>query len=192
MNTPKSKIESEPKDSIRIIPNQKEEENSNTITRKEKQKEYNRIYREKRLDELRFRSRQYYHLNRQKRKDYCRKWRLKNKTKLKLYFKSKKDSDPNFKIACSLRTRMSMALRQENKTGSAVRDLGCSINEFREYLSSKFSEGMTWENYGEWHIDHIIPLSKFNLSKRVEFLKAAHFTNLQPLWEQANLAKSNR
>jgi 5-methylcytosine-specific restriction endonuclease McrA len=85
-----------------------------------------------------------------------------------------------------------MALRQENKTGSAVRDLGCSINEFREYLSSKFSEGMTWENYGEWHIDHIIPLSKFNLSKRVEFLKAAHFTNLQPLWEQANLAKSNR
>lgn len=192
MNSQELKIENEPSDSTKDTLEKKEKESSNTITKKEKQKEYNRIYRKKRLEELRLKSREYYQQNKQSRQSYCKKWRAKNKIRLKIYFKDRKSSDPNFRIACSLRTRMSMALKQGNKTGSAVNDLGCSIEEFRIYLSSKFSEGMNWENYGEWQIDHIFPLSKFNLSNRDEFLRAAHFSNLQPLWRTDNLSKFNK
>lgn len=51
---------------------------------------------------------------------------------------------------------------------------------------------MIWENYGEWHIDHIIPCSAFNLEDREQALRCFHYTNLQPLWAQDNLSKSNK
>lgn len=63
------------------------------------------------------------------------------------------------RLACNLRKHLRTALKGGRKSGSAVRDLGCSIEELRIYLSSKLQLGMSWENYGEWQIDHIIPLS---------------------------------
>jgi hypothetical protein len=68
------------------------------------------------------------------------------------------------------------------KAGSAVRDLGCTIPELMVYLEARFQEGMSWENYGAWHLDHIKPLVLFDLTDREQFLQAAHYTNLQPLW----------
>ena len=62
----------------------------------------------------------------------------------------------------------------------------------RNYLEKQFKEGMTWENYGQWHIDHIIPLSSFNLLDEKEVKKAIHYSNLQPLWAIDNLKKGNR
>ena len=76
--------------------------------------------------------------------------------------------------------------------------MGCSVEELKKYLESKFyphsetGEIMSWENYGEWHIDHRKPLKMFNLSKREELLKACHYTNLQPLWAKDNLIKGCR
>jgi hypothetical protein len=94
-----------------------------------------------------------------------------------------------------LRSRIGKIISGEAKgESSAVKDLGCSIKDFKKYLEAKFQPGMTWENRGRygWHVDHIIPLGTFNLSNREEFLKACHYTNLQPLWAKDNLKKAKK
>jgi hypothetical protein len=103
--------------------------------------------------------------------------------------------DISYKIKVRLRQRISQAVRRKilnNKAGSAIHDLGCTIEELIIYLEAQFKDGMTWDNYGDWHIDHIIPLSSVDLSNREDFLKVAHYTNLQPLWAEENLKKYNK
>jgi len=85
-----------------------------------------------------------------------------------------------------LRNRIRNAVRNGYRAGSAVRDLGCTIPEFRIYIATKFTESMSWDNYGEWHLDHIRPLASFDLTNREQFLIACHFTNFQPLWALDN------
>lgn len=107
---------------------------------------------------------------------------------------NRKRTDINFKLSCSLRNRLHSALKNNYKSGSAVRDLGCSIPELKEHLESQFKPGMTWENWSRtgWHIDHIRPLSRFDLTDRNQLLKVCHFGNLQPLWAEENFSKSNK
>ena len=68
--------------------------------------------------------------------------------------------------------------------------LGCDCQHFKNYIESQFKEGMSWENYGEWHFDHIIPLSI--AKSEDEVIKLCHHTNVQPLWWQDNVEKSNK
>lgn len=106
------------------------------------------------------------------------------------YIKRRRRTDVNFYLKDRLRSRLYYALKRSQKTGSAVRDLGCTISELKEHLESKFQPGMTWGNRGkEWHIDHVIPLAQFNLQDRQQFLIACHYTNLQPLWAKDNIVK---
>jgi len=102
--------------------------------------------------------------------------------------------DVQYKLSTLLRRRLLVALRGNSKAGSAVRDLGCSISGLKSYLEGRFLPGMTWGNLTVrgWHIDHIIPLSSFDLTDRGQFLKAAHYTNLQPLWAADNLRKGSK
>lgn len=96
------------------------------------------------------------------------------------------------KLSCYLRNRLYCALKKNYKSGSAVRDLGCSIEELKKYLEAQFQPGMTWDNWGKygWHIDHIEPLCKFDLTDSEQLKKACHYTNLRPLWAEDNLRKS--
>ena len=100
---------------------------------------------------------------------------------------------PEFRMRAYLRSRIVSAMKKRQKAGSAVRDLGCTVAELRAHLESKFQPGMTWENWGrgpgKWHIDHIRPLASFDLTDRVQFLQACHYTNLQPLWGVDNIRK---
>lgn len=70
--------------------------------------------------------------------------------------------------------------------------LGCTVEELRAHLEKQFTSGMTWDNYGEWHVDHIKPVTKFNLVDPAEQLLCFHFSNLQPLWAKDNIRKGNR
>lgn len=91
-------------------------------------------------------------------------------------------NDPGYKLTFYLRRRLRLAIKNNWKRGSAVRDLGCSIKFLKEYIESKFYGGMTWNNWGNvWELDHIKPLWKFNLENRKQFLEAVNYTNLQPL-----------
>lgn len=110
------------------------------------------------------------------------------------YIKKRKIIDVEFRISCNLRARINTAIRRGYKAGSAIKDLGCTIPELKIYLQDRFLRGMTWENHSRtgWHIDHIIPLSSFDLTDREQFLRAVHYTNLQPLWASDNIKKGNK
>jgi len=128
--------------------------------------------------------------NRDKVKVKAAKWRANHPTYITTYSKNRYNSNIQYRLAKLLRVRIRDSLKnQKLKTGSAVRDLGCSIEELKIYLEKRFQPHMSWENQGQWHIDHIIPLSKFDLTNREQLLKACHFTNLQPLWAKDNKTK---
>lgn len=102
--------------------------------------------------------------------------------------------DLNFRLSYNLRSRLYRAIKNTWKVGSAVDDLGCTIEELKKHLESKFKPGMTWENHSKdgWHIDHIKPLASFNLSNPDQFKEACNYTNLQPLWAEDNLKKGDK
>jgi hypothetical protein len=98
---------------------------------------------------------------------------------------------PEFRIACSLRSRIQVALKRAlaNKSNNSITLLGCSAGFYRNYLETLFQPGMSWENYGDWHIDHILPLTSFDLTDKAQQLVAFNFKNTQPLWAFDNLSK---
>jgi hypothetical protein len=121
----------------------------------------------------------------------------KNKDKVNARVRERTATDPNFKLKRNLRRRLSLAMAAQmahKKPGVAIKGLGCSIQFLMEYLESKFLPGMTWDNhsYRGWHVDHITPLSWFDLSNEDQFATACHYTNLQPLWWYDNFEKHDK
>ena len=108
------------------------------------------------------------------------------------YEKKRSLTDINFKLRKKLRSRLATAITIGQKWGSAIDDLGCSMDEFRAHIESKWQAGMTWDNWTRkgWHVDHIKPLCSFDLPDPVQFKEACHYTNLQPLWVRDHLIKT--
>jgi hypothetical protein len=125
--------------------------------------------------------------------NYLKDWRDSNKERdrqlNRKYVVTRYNSDVEYKLRMRLRNRLYSAVKGKSKAGSAVKDLGCSIEEFKIYLESKFELGMTWDNYGKWEIDHIKPLVMFKLENREDLLLACNYTNLQPMCKQLNRRK---
>jgi hypothetical protein len=103
------------------------------------------------------------------------------------------NNSPNL-IIQRLRHRTWLALRGVGKIDSTLRLLGCTKEEFILYFKSKMTPDMTWEDVlsGKIHIDHIRPVSSFDLSDRKQQKICFHYTNLQPLWARDNLTKGKR
>jgi len=157
-----------------------------------------KLEREKNLEKYRKRCRGYRLKNREAQIRRCKIWRSENKEKVRkqnwAYISRRMKEDPGFKVSRFLRSRLWRIIKTK-RVGSFVKDLGCTIDQLCKHLENQFypdpntGENMTWENYGEWHIDHIRPLCSFDLMSRSDFLLAANFLNLRPLWKSQNLAK---
>ncbi len=109
------------------------------------------------------------------------------------YTKDRRESDPEFKIAQNLRCRIYDAVVTQGTKKSARTEalIGCSFSFCRQYIESLMWPGMSWDNYGLWEIDHIIPVSFFNLLMPEEQARCFHYSNLQPLWKRDNREKKD-
>jgi hypothetical protein len=177
----------------------------------DKLKFYLKIYYLKNKLKLRIQSRKYQTVNKKRiaklhklynkkhqkeLKQYKVEWYQKNRERIikqrNIYNHNKLRTDINFRILSNLRCRLHQAVKGISKTASTIKLLGCNIDLLRLHLQSKFQPGMSFSNYGKWHIDHIIPCARFDLSKKSEQKKCFHYTNLQPLWAEDNLIKGKK
>lgn len=171
-------------------------------------REYMRGYYDKNHEKIKAYQKTYYEANSETVRERVAAWKAENKDHVDAYnqkyrenhsedhaeyIKCRRSEDPKFKLICSIRNLLNNAFNKRmnvEKSLQAEEILGCSLEFFIEHLQSQFKEGMTIENHGEWHIDHIIPLSSATTEEEV--IKLNHYTNLQPLWAKENLSKWKR
>lgn len=144
----------------------------NRTRRREINKKYATLNRDKVLKDMR----NWYRNN----ADHC-------KSNVAKRIKERELTDINFKLKRRIRSRLCSALKRNYKTGSAISNLGCSIEDFKIHIEQQFQSGMNWNNYGHWEIDHITPLASVDLTDRKIFLKVVHYSNMRPLWKKDNL-----
>ena len=160
---------------------------------KDKAKECRKEYYKKNKDKVIEINNNWKYKNKDKVNKYKKTYRYKDQSKSKRneYIKKRKLIDSLFKLSINVRILIKDSFKrgQNNfiKSNKTEEILGCSIQEFIDYISSKFTEGMTLENHGEWHLDHIIPLAIAKTEE--EIIKLNHYTNFQPLWAIDNLKK---
>jgi len=123
-----------------------------------------------------------------KNPDYIKEWHKKNPNYNSEYEKKRRETDTIFYLRKKVRNRIRDYFRYKTKT--TIEYLGCEIELLKEHLEKQFVDGMTWENKGDWHIDHIIPLSSAKTED--ELYKLCHYTNLQPLWAIDNIKKGKK
>ena len=125
--------------------------------------------------------REWYHKNKEKRGKKIQEWKNRQR-----------DSNPAFRMQLSISAALRTSLKREGytKKSRTHQVLGCSYDFFVSHIESQFKEGMNWENYGEWELDHIIPVS---LGKTEEEIMALNnYINFQPLWRKDNINKTNK
>lgn len=135
--------------------------------------------------------------NKEHLREYHTKWRNKNREHVREYGRKyeqeRRASDPKYRLAARTRTAVYTCLKEGNvaKYRSTFEILGYTLEQLMEHLENKFTKGMTWDNYGEWHVDHIIPMSSFEFEsvEDREFKICWSLKNLQPLWGLDNLIK---
>lgn len=121
---------------------------------------------------------------------------LKNIDKIREYRKNlekrKRNNDSLYKLKHNLRVRTCeyFKITKVTKRNKTFNMIGITPSELKNYIENKFTDGMTWDNYGEWHIDHIIPLN--SVDSEEDIIKLCHYTNLQPLWAADNIRKKDK
>jgi hypothetical protein len=164
------------------------------LNKKEYLVEYNRKWKKNNSDHISIYNKEYVKKSKDILSTYQKEWYNKNKDKVNEKRILRKEKNPIFLISCNIRKRTSEYLKKNkiSKTNKTFEIIGMSPSELYDYLESKFTEGMSWDNYGTygWHIDHKIPLS--SARNEEELYKLCHYSNLQPLWWYDNLRKSNK
>lgn len=159
----------------------------------ERSNKYSKKYRQTHPEKRRETCHNYNTKHSDQRREYVQMWRKLNPEKNRLWhrawYNKTRSTNSAYKIEDALRARICKAVRGKLKTDNTFNLVGCNTHELINYLSLLFSDGMSWDNYGEWHIDHIIPCAAFDLSNPTEQKQCFHYTNLQPLWAYENKSK---
>jgi len=132
--------------------------------------------------------------------EYHKKWRTENVDKWRKtkrdYEKNRKDSDPLYKLVANFRTAIWTVLKESNvdKYGHYFDVLQYTPEELINHLEKQFKDDMTWDNYGIWHVDHKLPITSFDIQEMgdEEFMRCWCLDNLQPMWGEENIRKSNK
>ena len=132
---------------------------------------------------------EYREANPEKSRAIVRKYHSKHKDEAAAYVRERRQTNVNFRLICNCRSRLRHALKGKTKSKRTLELLGCTIEELKQHLETQFKPGMGWDNYGEWQVDHIKPFAKFDLTDESQLQAVTHFSNLQPLWAEENMAK---
>ena len=168
-------------------------------------------YREENREEIRATRLKHYQENREEVLAIKKKWREKNPEKVraaskkyskenpekerarhKKYMRRRRQEDPIFRLLHNMRGNLSRCLSGKQKNSHTMQYVNMTPDELMDYLEGRFTEGMTRDNYGEWHVDHIRPLASFDFTgpdKEEQLHMAWNYTNLQPLWAADNMSK---
>jgi len=172
-----------------------EENRERILTRMKQYREENKEQMKQYREENKERIVEYQKQWRKENKEYQKQWREENKERIyeriNEYTKQRRLTDPLYKLKCNLRSRTIGAFKRKSylKTSKTAEMLGVPYEVAFAHIERQFTKGMTWENQGEWHIDHIIPLASAQTES--ELIKLCHYTNLQPLWAFDNISKSD-
>ena len=145
-------------------------------------------------------SKTWYEQNKEHRKEYLKEYREKNIVKIRKtkrdYERNRKASDPLYKLISNFRTAIYQVLKENSveKNKSYFDILQYTPEELINHLEKQFKDDMTWENYGIWHVDHKLPITSFDIQEMgdEEFMKCWSLDNLQPMWGEENIRKSNK
>jgi hypothetical protein len=155
--------------------------------------EYNQKFKVNNPDSFRLKSKKYRQNNKEKIEEYNRQWRQNNKKYINEYMINKRKNDSQYHLITLVRCRLHefLKFRKITKRNTTEEIIGCTKEFLKEHIEKQFTKGMSWELIGKHiHIDHIIPLSSAKTEEEV--YKLCHYTNLQPLWAEDNLKKSNK
>jgi hypothetical protein len=138
--------------------------------------------------------------NKEHLKQYIKEYRKNNVDKIRQikrdYERNRKASDPAYKLISNFRTAIYQVLKENNveKNKHYFDILRYTPEELISHLENLFTDGMTWENYGEWHVDHKTPISSFNFESIDDdsFMECWSLENLQPMWGKENIVKGSK
>jgi hypothetical protein len=174
--------------------------------------EYVKTHRKKNIESIKERSKRYRNKNKEHISVQCKEWYERNKDCVikkskEYYIKNKKEcrkrqcdyinnrlrSEPLYKLMYNVRSYVSLGLKGIVKCAHTQDLLGCTFEELKVYIESKFTEKMSWNNYNYcgWHLDHIKPCAAFDLTDPEQQKQCFHYLNLQPLWAKENLLKNS-
>lgn len=161
----------------------------------EELKAYQREYYEKNRDRDRETHREWERKDRaahpEKYAAKAKKWIKANRDKINEHSRSRYKNDPAYRISKTMRTMVRKMLTGCRKEFSTVQYVGCTPAELKKHLESQFDEHMTWYNCGTyWHVDHIVPMSFFDMTKEKDRLTCCHFSNLRPFPAEENVKKN--
>ena len=148
---------------------------------KKKLIDYNKAYKEANKEKIAVRMKAYREANKEKITKTISDWS-----------REKRKTDPIYKLKVSLRSNVLQSFKRKGftKNSKTFEILGCDYDTFEKHIADKFSEGMSLDNHGQWHLDHQIPLALAETEEEV--VELCHYTNYQPLWDKDNLVKKDK